>query len=197
MDSVSSLLKKGDDPLETVRKHLKNKRSEWGRLLFRQAVCLATRHTPHRRVVGRPVRQQSCHAERRHGGHRVGSLIVEAVIASMLMVTATIALAQLARHSAALSSQADQRLAATLAAENMIERLNDLSDDKVRAGAAAVVAEVAEVSGCRIVVDSEPFDSGSGRGLHVRVVASPQADADLRVSLHDWRIAATDAEPEE
>ncbi len=118
---------------------------------------------------------------------RRGALIVEAVIALVLLTTATVALTKLAKSSAALDRQSDQRLVATLAAENTIERLQGVASDKLSGQADQVAALVAQDAGCQIDVSTEPFTTGDREGIHVRVDAS--ISPAIRVSLHDWRFA--------
>jgi len=122
--------------------------------------------------------------------NRRGALIIEAVIALVLLTTATIALTKLAKSSAALGQQSDQRLTATLAAENTIQRLQGVAAEKLSEQADQVAALVAQDAGCEIDVSTEPFTTGDREGIHVRVDVSI-APA-IRVSLHDWRF---DSEP--
>jgi Tfp pilus assembly protein PilV len=120
--------------------------------------------------------------------NRRGALIVEAVIALVLLTTATVALTKLAKSSAALDRQSDQRLIATLAAENTIQRLQGVASDKLSGQADQVAALVAQDAGCQIDVSTESFTTGDREGIHVRVDA--KISPAIRVSLHDWRFAA-------
>ncbi len=124
--------------------------------------------------------------ERKLTINRRGTLIVEAVIALVLLATATFALTKLAKSSAALGQQSDQRLTATLAAENTIQRLQGVAADKLSDQADQVAALVAQDTGCEIDVSTEPFTTGDREGIHVRVDAS--IGPAIRVSLHDWRL---------
>lgn len=122
--------------------------------------------------------------------HRCGALIVEAVMALVLLATATVALAKLARSSAALVRQSDQRLIATLAAENTIQRLRGVATVDLADQADSVAKLVAQDAGCQISVTTEPFTTGQHRGIHVQVDAS--FSNSVGISLHDWRFASRD-----
>jgi len=117
--------------------------------------------------------------------NRRGALIVEAVIALVLLATATVALTKLARSSAALVRQSDQRLTATLAAENTIQRLRGVATGDLADQADTVAKLVAQDAGCEIDVTTEPFTTGERQGIHLRVDAS--FSPAVGISLHDWR----------
>ena len=119
--------------------------------------------------------------------NRRAALIIEAVIALVLLSTATVALTKLAKSSAALGQQSDQRLVATLAAENTIERLQGVAVEELSDQADQVAALVAQDAGCDIDVTTEPFTVGDRQGIHVRVDTTI-APA-IRIRLHDWRFA--------
>ena len=81
---------------------------------------------------------------------RRAALIVEAVIALLLLSTATVALTKLAKSSAALGRQSDERLVATLAAENTIQRLQGVAVEELSDQADQVADLVAQDAGCEI-----------------------------------------------
>ncbi|MFK8114865.1 MAG: hypothetical protein AB8B91_21870 [Rubripirellula sp.] len=116
----------------------------------------------------------------------MGSLVVEVAIVVMLLATATIALSKLARSSADLNLQADQRLALTLAAENTIERLRALPVEDLKDQTNQLAAEVAERANCQVDVTADSFQSDTEEGLHLEVTARFQAN--VGVTLHDWRM---------
>jgi hypothetical protein len=126
---------------------------------------------------------------------RRGSLVIEAAISVALLATAAYGLTRLASDWAQLNRQADQRLAATLAAENTRERLRRVTDDRLEEQAVEIAALVAEASGCDIEVSTEPFTHRDREGIHVRVEASPERNT--RVTLHDWRLPATRSQQSE
>ena len=126
-------------------------------------------------------------SRRRPAANRRAALIIEAVIALVLLSTATVALTKLAKSSAALGQQSDQRLVATLAAESTIERLQGVAVEELSDQADQVAALVAQEAGCDIDVTTEPFTVGDRQGIHVRVDATI-APA-IRIRLHDWRFA--------
>jgi Tfp pilus assembly protein PilV len=122
---------------------------------------------------------------RRTNSPRTGSLVIEAVIAVALLATAAYGLTKLASSAAALSRQSDQRLAATLAAENTVERLRRLPAERLAAEAGGVAQLVSESAACQVEVSTETFSVAAGKSVHVRVDASPAKN--IRVTLHDWR----------
>ncbi len=124
---------------------------------------------------------------RRPHANRRAALIIEAVIALVLLSTATVALTKLARSSAALGQQSDQRLVATLAAENTIERLRGVGVEELSDQADQVAELVAQDAGCEIVISTAPFTVGDRQGIHVRVDAT--ISPAIRIRLHDWRFA--------
>ncbi len=117
---------------------------------------------------------------------RRGSLVVEAVISAALLGTAAYALTRLARTSAVLSQQADQQLAATLTAENLVERLRRVETGDLSQQATTIAQSLADTSQCEIGVFTESFTNADRQGIHLRidVTSSPQN----RVTLHDWRL---------
>lgn len=117
---------------------------------------------------------------------RCGSLLIEAAIAVALLATAAYGLSQLASGSAALARQADQRLAATLAAENTRQRLRRISDENLAEKSGEIAALVTNASGCEVTVSIEPFANTNHEGVHIRIDVSPEES--IRVSLHDWRL---------
>lgn len=126
---------------------------------------------------------------------RRGSLVIEAAIAVTLLATAAYGLSRLASGWTVLSRQADQRLTATLAAENARERLRRLSDEQLTEQADAIAAAIGEESGCQLSVTTTPFTDADRDGMHVRVDVVPGAN--VRVTLHDWRIIPQPAQAPE
>ncbi len=117
---------------------------------------------------------------------RRGSLVIEAVIASALLATAILALGKLAQSAAALGHQADQRLAATLAGENLLERLRAVPIEAVGERADELADVVAQQTQCDVEVSAKPFSVADREGIHVQVDVSPSPQ--VRVTLHDWRL---------
>lgn len=126
---------------------------------------------------------------------RRGSLVIEAVISAALLATAGYALTRLARTSSTLSQQADQQLAATLTAENLVERLRALESDELQQRATTVAQSLADASQCEIEVLTESFTHAGREGIHIRidVSSSPQN----RVTIHDWRLVDSNNAGEE
>ena len=124
-------------------------------------------------------------ASHRHARRR-GILIVEAAICFVLLTTAVVALMKLAQSSAVLSKQADQRLVATLAAENTLERLRDVTANELESSADEVAAAITEQTKCDVKVTVNDFQSQSRSGTHLRIEAT--CSPDVHVTLHDWRL---------
>ncbi|MGI9474886.1 MAG: hypothetical protein ACR2NZ_25370 [Rubripirellula sp.] len=126
---------------------------------------------------------------------RNGSLVIECVIAAALIATATLALTRLARNSVALNHQADDRLAAKLTAENLLERSKSIDIDRLESQFGPLAAKMQEETDAIIDVSANPFESGEHQGVHLRieVAAAPNA----AVTLHDWRIAEKDVDSEQ
>jgi len=135
--------------------------------------------------------KQLCSRQRRWGRRRGGSLVIEAVIAAALLATATYGLTQLAKSAAVLRQQSDQRLAATLAAENTLERLRGVPLAELTGQADEVAEIVAASSGCEVDVSTTPFTAAARDGIHLRVDVSPSQN--IRVTLHDWRLPTAES----
>lgn len=121
---------------------------------------------------------------------RVGSVVLEVVIAAALLATAGIGLGNLAMRSQTISRQSDQRLAAKLIAGNVLGRLNaiDLNDADIE----SLEREVSKVSGydVHIKIDSinisKSMSSSVASAKHVRVEVVSMSN--VRVVMHDWRV---------
>ena len=126
--------------------------------------------------------------ERRHGrSRRRGSLIIEAVIAVALLATAGLALTRLASSAALLSRHSSQTLAATLTAENTIERFRGLAADQVLQRAADIGTDLANQSGCQVQVETDEFLTSEQKGIHIQVTVT--IEDSIRVVAHDWRLS--------
>ena len=132
-------------------------------------------------------RSSNCHRS------RCGSLIVESVIVIALLATAFVALGNLATSSSAISQNADQRLAATLAAENMLQRLQAVSFDSVIEQSPAVAKLIQNSSGYELQVKAEEFRAGDRDAIHLIVTVA--ASETVSVTLHDWRFARPAVKP--
>ena len=119
---------------------------------------------------------------------RGGSLVIECVVAAVLIATASLAMTQMAKQAIDLNQQANQRLAAKLTAENLLERLRNLPADRLEAESGSIASETEETSLSAIEIAVTPFESGDHRGLHLRVQVDAAPNA--RVTLHDWRLTS-------
>jgi Tfp pilus assembly protein PilV len=115
-----------------------------------------------------------------------GQIAVEAVIAVALLATATAALAQLAQNASRLQQQADGRCAATLAAENLLARIDGVPVGRVQDEAAKAAVEIERDSGCHVAIDADRFTAAEREGVHVRVSVTPR-DGPV-VTVHDWSL---------
>ena len=130
-----------------------------------------------------------------HKKHRAGGFIVEAVVSSVLLATASVGLIQLARSSAELRHRADRELAAFLTAANVLERLRPISSDELPERIDAVEQECARSSGCAVTITSRPFDAQGVAGIHLRV--DVVAEDHVQLALHDWRMKQVSPPEEE
>ena len=118
---------------------------------------------------------------------RQGSLVIDAVVALALLTTAFVALGRLANSSAALSLNSDQRLAATLAGENVVERLRSVAFDALDDKAAEAGRAVEETTGFDVQIKITPFQLETREAIHLSVRV--QVSEEVSVNIHDWRIA--------
>ncbi|TWU47246.1 hypothetical protein Poly51_50450 [Rubripirellula tenax] len=116
---------------------------------------------------------------------RRGSVVLEAVLASALLATAGVTLARLAQSSAALNRQSDQQLAATLAADNVMHRLDGLSVEDVRSSVDKTCASISRSSGCDVQAIIDDVVGVDARGIHVRVEVTTGGGG--RVRRHHWK----------
>ena len=122
---------------------------------------------------------------------RTGSLIIESVVATALLATALVALGKLAATSAAISQTADQRLAATLIAENVLERLKVVEFDAVPGESAEIAASIQQSCPYEVQVTGDAFLAGDREARHIIVTVRPSLH--VTIQLHDWRVRETSA----
>ncbi len=120
---------------------------------------------------------------------RSGSLIIESVVAIALLATALVALGKLAASSAAISRIADQRLAATLSGENVIEQLKDVTFDDLSRESSVIANAIQKSCGYEINVTTDQFLVGDRDATHILVTVRPSTN--VLIQLHDWRIKQT------
>ena len=117
---------------------------------------------------------------------RTASVVVEAVVALALLATALIALGKLATTSTAVRQQSDAQLAATLVAENTLERLSAIAFDDATDQTPKIANTMRESSGYDVVAKTDSFRVGEQESMHVTVQVR---SGDLvAVTLHDWRV---------
>ena len=117
--------------------------------------------------------------------------MIEAVIASALLMTAMTSLARYAQSSSELSRAADAHLAARLASTNAIERLRSLPVDQWPDRAADIAADVSNASGIPTKIALEEFRMGDREALHATIrsqVGKNTSNAHSHtVENHFWR----------
>lgn len=123
-----------------------------------------------------------CH--KHHCRRRRGSVILEAVISVAILATAMVALTKLAQISSALHQESDGRLAAALAAENVMTRLDAVAVDQLSDEIEKAVVAVEEASGCEITPKLVPFEVNGRKAVHVELEV--QAAEGLGVTIHRW-----------
>ena len=128
---------------------------------------------------------------RNQPANRRGSSILEAVISVALLASAMFALSKLSQSAAAMSRQADLRLSAQVAAENVITRLQNVPAADLADAANQAAQAVESNSNCQITVDTHEFSSGSGTGVHLTVIAT--SGKNESVKRHDWRLPTATA----
>ena len=116
---------------------------------------------------------------------RHGSLIIEAIIALLLLTTAYVALGRLASSSARLQRSADHRVAMTLAAENVLDRLMTVPVDQIDQQAVGLAAAEGKRSGCQIQVETRQFQTRRHSGIQITVISRIPDTAAAYV--HGWR----------
>lgn len=123
---------------------------------------------------------------------RRGSLALEAAIALALLTTAMAALAKLSHSAAQLRQQADGRVAARLAGENVLMRLQQVTAEELAEASEAAADSMEQLTGCRIEIEIEPFAAAEQQGQHLKLSIQPRFGQ--QVVMHDWFFAAA-AEP--
>ncbi|QDT04049.1 hypothetical protein K227x_24350 [Rubripirellula lacrimiformis] len=155
----------------------------------RPHLALARQRTrpPQRRSAAAPTLGFGCHRKPTPVGSpavRCGSVIIEVVLAVSLLAVAGVALTKLSRGASMLGRTADQHLAATLAAENTLERMRALPTGQWSTQGDAIASAVGNDTQCTVTVAVDDFQSGPNEGVHIQVQAT-LGDA-VTVRQHDW-----------
>ncbi|TWU37563.1 hypothetical protein Q31b_43510 [Novipirellula aureliae] len=116
--------------------------------------------------------------------NRRGSLILEAAISALLMVTATVALLKLAKTSSQLSRSSDQRVALQLATDNAAERMSVIPFDEIAGQTDKVAKTVSETSDCQCEITSYPFEVGDRNGIHL--IMTTRISDRISRTQHRW-----------
>jgi Tfp pilus assembly protein PilV len=121
--------------------------------------------------------------------NRVAGVLIEAIIAATLLVTATTALTRYVVSSRQLSIAADQRLAAQLSCQNVIERLRAVSADDWQSQSELIAAAVFETSGIVTKIDVDSFQIDERDAVHATVRCQIGNSEDDFVDNHAWKVA--------
>lgn len=137
-------------------------------------------------------RATACGPGTRRRRLRDGSLLIEAVIAIMLLATASLAVMRLAATSVTLQRDAEQKLAATLTAQNILARLDRMSPesfddlDGLSKSLEQIEVSYEETFPGDVVISARRFENQGIAGVHLHVLVT--IGPNVRVSLDDWRL---------
>ena len=124
----------------------------------------------------------------KHKTKRVAGILIEAIIAATLLMTATTALTRYVLSSRQLSVAGDQALAARLNTQNAIERLRVLSADDWEAKAQSVAKDLTDASGMSINIEVEPFQIGDRDALHATIECQIGSNPNVHAVNHAWKV---------
>ncbi len=123
--------------------------------------------------------------------NRCGSFIIEAVVAVLLLGTASLALMKLAHSSSRLRHRADQELSAVLTAQNALSRLRAVDADQISQQLGEIEEACERDSGCQVELIATPFEQPEVAGIHLR--AQVAINHQRRVTLHDWKVRSPES----
>ncbi|WP_068265492.1 hypothetical protein [Rubripirellula obstinata] len=129
-----------------------------------------------RSIVSNPVRS------------RTGGVLIEAIVASMLLVTATTSLTRFVVSSRQLGIAADQQLAAKLVTENAIERLRSIPAKDWPANAESVAKAVTEASGISTQIEMSSFQIDQRQAWHATIRSQIGKDQLAVHENHAWKV---------
>ena len=122
---------------------------------------------------------------RRMRTERVGSLMIEAVVACVLLAAALLALSKLSNSAARVDRSADVVMSLKMTVDNFVQRTRDLDDKELGEQASQVASALSAETGHQLVVNVQPQDSEDFKGIHLLVTATSQGQS---VTIHDWRL---------
>ena len=140
----------------------------------------------------------------RHRPQR-GSIYMEVIITSMMLVTTFVSIAKYAQHSQQLDLMANQRLATRFACENTFARMQSLDFDVVEQSLSGLIAHTQKTSGIELSISVTPFDRSTGEpliepeeaehvvGLHVMIESVGQTARSPSFRMHRWMFPRSSA----
>ncbi len=128
-----------------------------------------------------------------NGARARGMTLIEVSATLVVLAITGVAISKWVGIQARLDRQTEHRVAASLAAQNAIERLRDTGYADLE-DAIVNLRNDASVEGLRFVTSAFSVDSATG--VHLRVDATDSSDPTIILaSEHLWRIESTTPEP--
>ena len=126
---------------------------------------------------------------------RAGGILIEAVIATALMLTATVALTRYAQSAGKLSDLANRNLNARLASENAAERMRHFPADRWSSLADEVGKSVSRSSAVTTKIMVTDFQTDDRDAVHAIIQCQIGGDPGEVVENHCWKFAGDNSEP--
>lgn len=114
--------------------------------------------------------------------------MIEAAIASALLLTATMALTKFVVSSQRLGIAADERLASRLVTENAIERLQLAAAENWPEQAEAIAQAVSTASGIKTQIETDSFQIGDRDAWHAIVRCQIGNNETAFQENHIWKV---------
>lgn len=119
---------------------------------------------------------------------RFGGVLVEAIVASALLLTATTSLTRFIVSSKQLEIAADQRLAAKLVTENVVERLRSIKAEAWPTKADAIAQDVSTESGIKTQIKMTSFQLGERDAWHATIRCQVGNNESAYQENHTWKV---------
>lgn len=119
---------------------------------------------------------------------RTGGVLVEAIVASMLLVTATTSLTRFVVSSRQLGIAADQQLAAKFVTENAIERLRSIPAKDWPENAESVAEAVSAASGITTQIEMSSFQVAQRQAWHATIRSQIGKNQLAVHENHAWKV---------
>ena len=119
---------------------------------------------------------------------RVAGILVEAIIAATLLMTATAALTRYVLSSRQLSVVGDQALAAKLNTQNAIQRLSGLSADDWETEADSVAKDLTDASGMITSIEVKPFQIDDRDAFYATIRCQIGSNQKAHAVNYAWKV---------